>query len=212
MKILFLIRKAKLGGLLAGSLVMAVTSFANNWNESVQGDLSDDRLAPTLFALDPGFNTLSGTVIGGGAPDRDYVTFTVLDGYILQALTLDDYSAASGLSFIGIQSGSTFTQPPTGTDVAELLGYAHFGPGEEGMNLLPAMGEGDGAMGFPPPLSAGTYTLWIQETGGASRGYSFVFDMVADPVPEPKTLVLIIVGLAVVAGSLLRSFLRSRGR
>lgn len=178
---------------------MAASLSAATYSEALNGDLSNNWLAPSTFVLDQGLNTLTGTV---SSSDRDYVTFTILAGYILEALTLEDYSSASGLSFIGIQSGTTFTEPPTGTDVANLLGYAHFGPAVEGMDILPEIGTGAGAAGFIPPLSAGSYTLWIQETGGATRGYTFSLEITA--VPEPAAWLLLAGGAGALALAKLR--------
>jgi hypothetical protein len=164
--------------------------------ESTNGDISSDRLNPTVFAVDPGANTISGTVVSG---DRDYLTFTILPGYVFQSLTLDSYSGTGTLtkSFIGIQSGSTFTEPPTGTNVANLLGYTHFGPTGATGDILDDMGTGSGAQDFTAPLPAGDYTFWIQETGTQARDYTFTLNMVA--VPEPSICAMLSLGVVGLA-------------
>ena len=42
---------------------------------------------------------------------------------------------------------------------------------------------GPGAIGFTPPLPAGDYTFWMQQTGANSATYQFDFIV----TPEPAT-------------------------
>ena len=67
---------------------------------------------------------------------------------------------------------------------------------------------GNGASGFTVPLSAGDYTVWIQELAPGSFGYRFNF--VLAPVPEPSATLLCALGLAVLAGLLRRPGRRGR--
>jgi len=164
----------------------ASSALASNWDESVDGDISGDRLAPSQVTL-TSLSQVTGTVIAG---DLDYIT--VHATYGIQAIVLDSFVSTDDLAFIAIQAGSTFTEPPTGTVVGNLLGYAHMSL-PTGQDLLPVMLSGPGAAGnnFPPGtnfLPVGD-TLWIQQTGAQSVGYSLRF------VPEPATWALFALGL-----------------
>jgi hypothetical protein len=147
--------------------VLADTSY----DEGTDGDLSGDRLNPTRLKLTPGSNVLTATSVAG---DLEYVTVTVPAGFQLDALMLVAYTSANVQSFVALQSGSTFTEPPTGTNVSNLLGYTHFGtgPGQVGTDILDDIAGGAGAIGFTPPLSSGTYTLWLQEIGATPAAYT----------------------------------------
>ncbi len=154
-------------------LVIILTTFLadTSYDEGADGDLSGDRLNPTTLMLTPGSNVLTATSVAG---DLEYVTVTVPAGFQLDALVLVAYTSANVQSFVALQSGSIFTEPPTGTNVSNLLGYTHFGTGlgQVGTDILDDIGGGAGAMGFTQPLSSGSYTLWLQETGAASATYT----------------------------------------
>ena len=178
-------------------------SAAEIWNET-SGDLSDDRLNPDAFLLTPGSNNLIGTVIGGSTADLDYVALTVPANHLMTQIVLELYESTDSRAFIGVQQGGTFTEPPAGTDVSQLLGWSHIGPGgaQQGTDILDDIGLGGGAIGFTPPLAAGQYSFWIQQTGSALTSYNFNF--VVEEVPEPSTLLLGGIGAAAVAGLAIR--------
>jgi len=113
-----------------------------------------------------------------GSGDLDYVTINVPGGSQLSAINLTSYESLSTQSFIGIQSGSVFTELPGNPDQSNLLGFTLFGPSLS--DILPEMGAAAGTIGFTPPLTDGDYTFWIQETGDDIANYSF--DFVVTPV------------------------------
>ncbi len=168
--------------------------------ESADGDLSGDRLAPTVIVLtglvEP--SSVVGSTIRG---DLDYLSFTVPDGAFLGAIIVGDFISTDDLGFIAIQQGATFTESSGAPNPANLLGYTHFGPGPGGVDvggdLLPGLAAGFGAIGFTPPLSPGTYTLWIQQTTFDSIGYQF--DLVL--IPEPASLALLAIGLTALGAT-----------
>ncbi|MGP1273234.1 MAG: hypothetical protein ACTS22_07860 [Phycisphaerales bacterium] len=151
-----------------------------SYDESVSGDLTDDRFAPFELSAAPGSNVLSGTVVTG---DRDYFRFTVPAGFELSALNLLDYDSPDFAAFLGVQSGSSITVDPDNPDPADLLGYALYGPLEEGTDLLPTMGTAFGAIGFSGALPAGEYSFWNQQTGVDLTGYTLEFVITVVPAP-----------------------------
>lgn len=159
------------------SLVFAAApALAGNWTESSSGDVSGDRLNPTPLAITLGNNTLAGSC---GSGDLDYVRLVIPTRLQVSAINLTSYTGPS-VSFLAIQSGTTFTVTPATAAASSLLGYAHFGSANLNTNVLPALSTAPGAIGFTPPLNAGSYTLWLQDTGGT---VSYGFNLVAVPAP-----------------------------
>jgi len=162
-------------------------------DESLDGDLSTDRLAPTVLSVGVGTNSVIATSQG---TDREFFTITLAAGQSLSAINLVSYSGTD-IAFIAIQSGSTFTENPDAPDVANILGYSHFGPGLGGAtgDILDNMGDGAGAIGFTPPLPSDTYTFWAQQNQGPAVTYQL--DLVV--VPEPASALLLALGLGGLA-------------
>ena len=79
-------------------------------------------------------------------------------------------------------------------DATGLLGWRHILIGDIGTDILPAMGTaGFGSTGFIPPLGAGDYAFWMQDTTLGTRPYGL--DLVLASVPEPGTFVMMLAGL-----------------
>lgn len=157
-------------------------------DESVQGDLSGDRLNPTRHTLALGTNS----VIAETAPlDLEYLTLTVPGGLLLSEIVLAEFTGESFVSFIAVQRGDIMPVTPAITTAAGLLGWAHFSA--VGSDLLGIMGSsGAGAEGFVPPLPAGTYAFWIQELDAPVQ---YRLDFNVSPVPEPAQWVMVSLGL-----------------
>jgi|GEM_PF-1088933 len=154
------------------SLGVATAHAATSWDEGQSGDLSNDGLSPTALVMGIGSNLVLGTTgATGSGIDRDYFKFTVPAGATLTAITLLGNTAVAGnVSFIALQGGTQLTVTPTGGGVEQLLALGHYGNDQVGSNLLPAI-----KLGAPGPLPSGTYSVWVQETGGrADYGFDFV--------------------------------------
>jgi hypothetical protein len=175
------------------------------WNESINGNLSNNPLAPTALTFAPGPNDVIGEagnapLPGGLAPfGQDFFTFTVPTGYELSSLTavtVDLFTPGDMFAFIAIQSGPQITHdvsPPSfGGSAAGLLGWRHVAPGDQGTDILPAMGvAGDGATGFMGLLGAGQYSVWVQD----DKPFDYDFSFKISSVPEPFTWVMMLGGL-----------------
>jgi hypothetical protein len=160
-------------------LVAVHSPAATIWNEATQGDLSGNMSTPTSLMLSAGNNDLFATTQGG---DLEFVTVTVPAGSTMTGLFLRSYQSFDQTAFMAVQRGTTFTESPFAPNIANLLGYSHFGGSGIGFNLLPGLGTAQGAQGFTPPLQADSYTFWLQQLGG-STNYHLDFVVSAPPVP-----------------------------
>ncbi len=181
--------------LLVGFLVASCcpASYALDYDESVDGDLSTDPLNPTVVALDVGVNNISGSV---SSPDdtRDYFTFSIAAGQELTGLFLLEYTdlATGGdgnRGFIHLDDG-TQSVVPSPTTTLDFLGGAHLDRvafPSAGDNVLQALAAApQGGVGFTAPLGPGDYTINVQQTGPPLTGYSLALNV----VPEPSSLAL----------------------
>lgn len=179
-------------------VAMALSAPANAdiiaFDESTLGDASDDRFTPTLVGLAAGRNVIRGAFGLSPKPDTfdlDYITFTVPAGHQLSAFVLDDAFVGGAFSFLAIQAGPTVTIPADWWSIdTPLLGWAHFGSGQIGLDLLPEMGAAAGSVGFSGPLPAGTYALWLMELN-YSEPYTYSFGLEVTAIPAPGCLVLL---------------------
>lgn len=169
-------------------------SAATIWDESVDGDLSSNRLAPTVLTLAVGSNTISGTVIAG---ERDYFRFNVGAGQQVTQIILSGYAPAN-LGFLAVQTGTTITVDPLAPVAGPLLGYVHTAGAQVGTDILDDMALGAGSIGFVPPLGANDYSFWMQQTSAILTSYSF--DVVLVPEPATASLLALGLGLLTVAG------------
>ena len=177
-------------GLVVGMALHAAAGAAS-WIESAQGDLSNNRLAPSQLTLTEGANTIQGSF---GAPDVDYLSVVVPQGLLLSAVRYGADMVLGVRSFIAVQAGSQMTVPADTQSPAGLLGWAHFQQALPGTNLLPAIGSGFGATGFSGPLPAGIYTFWVQDNSEVDLAFDFNFEV--SVVPEPAPAVLLAAGAA----------------
>ncbi|HBV63341.1 MAG TPA: hypothetical protein DEF45_10010, partial [Rhodopirellula sp.] len=150
--------------------------------------LSTDNFNPTpLGSTQPGSNLVTGHVEDAfGEGDTDVFTFTVEPGFQWSGLYVDAYAYPNGAgtdnaAFLALDTGTSF--PYNAEDFASFnfdpngfLGGTIFGTDDVGdSNILPRAGNVAGS-GFSGPLGAGTYTIYIQQTGPASS-YTLDFEV-----------------------------------
>jgi hypothetical protein len=180
------------------------------WDESGNGDLSNDGLSPTPVVFTIGSNIMNGTVGNGGSGvDRDYFTFTVPSGMKLNSIMVTNNTTVSGsASFFAIQKGLQVTTTPTGGGVTDLLGFTHYGNDLVGTDILPVLVPSANGS-----LASGTYSIWVQETGGpASYGFDFVFTATTASTPTSVPLPLATQVLLFFSLSALALMFRSKSR
>lgn len=191
-------------------------------------DYSDDPLAPTPVTIgSDGTFEFEVKQAGAGAPSfacvagqncKDYVTFTVPAGRVLNGLKLRSYDSTDDRAFVAIQAGSQFTATPVPPALPGALAYNHLGwrglcaetygslrpsPASannnciQADNLTPVAGANTNlfkaaSIGGAPAavkfLPAGTYSVWMQQVSGVSE-YSLVgTTAVPGPLPLVGTL------------------------
>ncbi len=187
-------RASLVAALLVGLVGATPASAGIVYDEAVSGDLSNDGLNPTSISLEVGSNQIFGVygLENVSDIDPDYFTVTIPAGHQLVALVeLAGTQVGSAVAFFAIQAGSQVTLFPSPPDATGLLGWTHFGPTAVDVDILPAIGQGElGATGFVPPLPAGDYALWVQDTGPGNSSYGF--DLVVAAVPEPGVAALLL--------------------
>lgn len=194
----------------ASMLVLPGTINAATYDESIRGDLSGNRLAPSFLQLDylPGGNVAGSNVISGtlgrsaGVVDRDYLHINVPMGYVLGRLLVGNQTTVGGSgAFLGLAAGSTMPVAETAVDAQGLLGFRVYTVADRGTDILEYMAiPAQGSSGFTAPLGPGDYTLWMQEL--ATGSYTYRFNLVLEPaavVPLPPVLPLFMAGLGLLA-------------
>jgi hypothetical protein len=173
--------------ILALAAVALPTSARADWNEAVNGEFSDNWLTPTLVPLNLGNNIITAST---NSSNRDYFRIVLPAGQRLSQIVLQTYTNATNLSFLGMQNGTTFVDPSMAT-AGVLNGYTHFGTAMLSTDILDDMGSTarpQPPIGFTPPLPAGSYAFWANETAASTSNYSFNFIVTAVPPPAVPAL------------------------
>lgn len=148
---------------LAAASLDAPALRAANYSEFVNGDLSGNPALPTQWSLTPGSNTL---VASSSAIDQDILRFDVPTGYVLSSIVVQFHESLSRV-FTGIQTGTKWTAGVGfEIDPTNMLGWVDFPFSPEHSHqetdILAAIGEAPGSIGFAPPLASGSYTMLFQ--------------------------------------------------
>jgi hypothetical protein len=173
-------------------LTVAPSPGAVIHSESINGDLSGIFASPTPLTLALGANTILAQIGNNGdtgatnnARDADYFTVTIGAGQALISLTVDSFTFGPnnpGVSFAGYVAAAAFA----GQAQENIDGSAFFNASSG--NIL------DDFTGGLPPLSAGVYSFWFQETSANVVNYQLTLNV----VPEPSTALLGVAGVALM--------------
>lgn len=175
-------------------LIMCLFSFQfayANYDESTDGDLSDDPANPTLIDISNGSNIVCASSTAG---DLEYFTIVVPPGGTLDEIELTSITSL-GVGFLAFQEGTVFTPS---NNPGDFLGWTHLGQFSGGQ--LAGM-NASGGIGFSIPLTEGSYTFWSQETDVASSTeYCLDFQITLPPpvvtaIPTMGEWGLIVLGL-----------------
>jgi len=156
------------------------------YDEAVDGDLSNDWLAPTQFAdFQVGQSIVTMSVVDSNESfgDRDYFTITIPAGLQLESIDLLSLFADGfdDIAFIGIQAGDQVTVDPLFPNPAPLLGWMLPEQMNVGGDILGIMiGEEN------TPLGPGQYSFWVQQTGQDLTTLSLGFNV--GIIPSPGTI------------------------
>ncbi len=158
--------------------------------------LSNDNLNPTFVSLFPDISKILGSTTFEPL-DRDFVTFTVPEGQVLDQIIWGLYETTEDQSFFAIAAGNQITSLD---DASVLLGTALISVNDVATNILDDLGRAVlGGSGFSGPLGAGNYTLWYQETS-ADTIYGYTIVLASATVPEPTMgMVPAFLGLTVLS-------------
>ena len=128
-------------------------------NNTTWHEASGNPLQPSLLSLQQARTVvLHGSVVRG---DADYVRFDIPVGQRLQALRLVHYVSPDPIAFYALQRAPVFD---AGIDVNRMLVYGHMGPQDLKRNVLQDVAPGQ--------LTAGSMTLWFQQTGPLATEYA----------------------------------------
>jgi hypothetical protein len=194
----------------AAAFALATPAIADlSYKEGPKPDLSNSGLAPTVIDLALGDNIIEGrTGRDNGVIDRDYFTFTLLEGEALSQIIFTN-GTNIGLSFIGVQAGNQLTVDPAAAVATGLLGWYHYSSADLGTDLLDNMGMPlAGSTGFTGPLGPGTYTFWVQEASPGPRvsyRFNFIVSEFISAVPEPSTWAMMLLGFGAVGMAVRRN-------
>lgn len=169
------------------------------FNELASGDLSNNAALPTFLPVDLGSNFLFGTV---SSQDRDYFTLRLPPGTALASILLRQSDGVQD-TFLGLQAGSSFTEPPQAANLTRTLGYTTFFPSDVNTDLLPRLADAPEAIGFSGPLAGIDFTFWVEQKHTSPAAYDFEFIIVG--IPSPGAWVLGLAGLGMSLWSTRRS-------
>ena len=172
-------------------LILALSApiaSADVFDESVLGDFSNDRFAPTFLDFNLGTNTVINTVFNSNNPrdgDRDYYTFTLEEGEFIDSITvLSSTNLNDGrdsTTFFGFAFDNVFDFDPDAQQEPGLAGFVLTNSFGIDRNVLSDITGGLDLLG------PGEYSIWSQQTGRDPTEVVVEFNV----IPTPASLALL---------------------
>ena len=165
----------------AASIVTVSAASASIFDETFDGDLSNDRFAPTSIGLDLGLNTISMDVINSNntAGDLDYFTINIGAGQSIDSITLIESSNPAGgfdsAAFVGLAFDSVFNFDPINFTGDGLVGFVVTDASVVGNDIITDLSDGLDTLG------PGDYSFWVQQTGDDLTRVSLGINVVPTP-------------------------------
>lgn len=165
----------------AASIVTVSAASASIFDETFDGDLSNDRFAPTSLELDLGLNTVSMDVINSNntAGDLDYFTFNIAAGQSIDSIVLIESSNPAGgfdsAAFVGLAFDSVFNFDPINFTGDGLVGFVVTDASVVGNDIITDLSDGLDSLG------PGDYSFWVQQTGDDLTRVSLGINVVPTP-------------------------------
>ena len=132
------------------------------WHEA-----SGLALQPSVLSLQQARTVvLHGSVVKG---DADYIRWDIPAGQRLQSMRLIHYASFDPIAFFALQRAAVFD---AGFDITRMLVHGHMGLQDLKRNVLQDLAHSQ--------LSAGSMTLWFQQTGPQATEYAI--ELVFQPV------------------------------
>lgn len=178
-------------------LFLAATIFVNPvsgqvvFDESVDGELSNDRLNPTEISLSLGTNVIAGEIGENGqsgatdGSDADFFTFELAAGLEVDSIAFT--RSGTGRSFVGYAVGDQITSP---INSGGITAGGLFSDGDDASTVD---GVGLATIASILPLQDGDHTFVFQETASGTFDYSVSFNVVS-AVPEPSSIAILSFG------------------
>lgn len=145
-------------------LACAASVMAEDYRESVDGDLSNDPLQPTVIMIDEGDNRVRGQTIDIPT-DPDFFTFVVPPGLAITGLSLSEFvlvtNGSDGGSLIALEAGTQITDVNSSDNLRGFVIAGEASGTRVGDELLDDLGGS--------PLGPGSWTFWIQNTGSITE-------------------------------------------
>jgi hypothetical protein len=173
------------------TLVLAIFVFAlampvaaaTIWDETINGDLSDDPAAPTPIAFPV---NLAATIKGSVMTGSDYITFTVPPGATMTSIWLTLLSPGVS-TFTALNAGST-SYVPFGSDDGLFLSGIFLTGADSSTNLLfPFDTRSVTPNSLPAPsLGPGTY-CWMMYLNGVSNQHYEIEFIITGPLATEAT-------------------------
>lgn len=187
-----------------------------DYDEAVDGDLSDDFLNPTVFDVDVGafsiFAAQQGSAFPGGR-DVDYVTINLDDGEFIENLILTDYDPGplnpGNAAFFSVASGAAFPIDFSATNISSTIGGLLYNETlHEGQDIIAASAGQFGSTGFTGFLGgapgAESFSFWFNQTDLPSSGI-FTFNIGAPALTVALSASSVEEDGAVVSGTVSRT-------